>query len=87
VPVYTTRDIYIKALRLLNQSGYKKPVRNLAVSVYDLIPSANEQMGLFSSPTHAVAEAMDQITGYPPDHPLACKAALSGWIPPWRWTA
>jgi hypothetical protein len=36
VPVYTTRDIYIKALRLLNRSGYTKHVRNLAVSVYDL---------------------------------------------------
>ncbi len=28
VPIYTTRDIYIKALRLLNMSGYKKRVRN-----------------------------------------------------------
>jgi hypothetical protein len=24
VPVYTTRDIYIKALRLLNSSGFPK---------------------------------------------------------------
>ena len=54
VPVYTTRDIYIKALRLLNMSGYTKRVRNLAVSVYDLIPSTSEQMELFASPTHAV---------------------------------
>jgi DNA polymerase-4 len=61
VPIYTTRDIYIKALRLLNSSGYKKRVRNLAVSVYDLIPSTNEQLEMFSSPTHAVAEAMDRI--------------------------
>jgi hypothetical protein len=61
VPVYTTRDIYIKALRLLNMSGYKKRVRNLAVSVYDLIPSTNEQLELFASPSHAVAEAMDKI--------------------------
>jgi DNA polymerase IV len=37
-PVYTTREIYLKALRLLNQSGYTKRVRNLAVSVYDLVP-------------------------------------------------
>src|SRR2546423_1476857 len=48
VPVYTTRDIYIKALRLLNMSGYKKPVRNVAVSVYGLIPSTSEQLELFS---------------------------------------
>jgi DNA polymerase IV len=61
VPIYTTRDIYIKALRLLNMSGYKKRVRNLAVSVYDLIPSTDEQLELFSSPTHAVSEAMDKI--------------------------
>jgi DNA polymerase IV len=61
VPVYTTRDIYIKALRLLNSSGYKKRVRNLAVSVYDLIPRTSEQLELFPSPIHAVAEAMDKI--------------------------
>ena len=61
LPVYTTRDVYIKALRLLNSSGYKKTVRNLAVSVYDLIPSTSEQLELFASPTHKVAEAMDKI--------------------------
>jgi hypothetical protein len=37
------------------------PVRNLAVSVYNLVPSTSEQLGLFASPTHAVAEAMDNI--------------------------
>jgi DNA polymerase IV len=36
-------------------------VRNLAVSVYDLIPSTNEQLELFSSPMHKVSEAMDKI--------------------------
>ena len=61
VPIYTTRDIYIKALRLLNMSGYKNRVRNLAVSVYDLIPSTSEQLELFASPTHAVSEASDKI--------------------------
>jgi DNA polymerase IV len=61
VPVYTTRDIYIKALRLLNGSGYTKRVRNLAVSVYDLIPSTEEQLELFGSPQHKVSEAMDEI--------------------------
>jgi DNA polymerase-4 len=61
VPIYTTRDIYIKAMRLLNMSGYKKPVRNLAVSVYALIPGAAEQLDMFFSPTHAVSEAMDKI--------------------------
>jgi nucleotidyltransferase/DNA polymerase involved in DNA repair len=61
VPVYTTRDIYIKALRLLNSSGYPKRVRNLAVSVYDLIPTASEQLELFASRSHAVSDAMDKI--------------------------
>jgi DNA polymerase-4 len=61
VPVYTTQEIYVKALRLLNQSGYTKRVRNLAVSVYDLLPARSEQLEMFSSKSHAVAEAMDKI--------------------------
>jgi DNA polymerase IV len=61
VPVYTTRDIYIKAMRLLNLSGYPKRVRNLAVSVYDLILGNEEQLSLFASPHRAVSEAMDKI--------------------------
>jgi DNA polymerase IV len=61
LPVYTRRDMYIKALLLLNSSGYKKTVRNLAVSVYGLIPNTSEQLELFASPTHKVAEAMDKI--------------------------
>jgi hypothetical protein len=36
-------------------------VRNLAVSVYDLIPGNDEQLTLFASPQHAVSEAMDKI--------------------------
>jgi hypothetical protein len=59
--VYTTREIYLKALWLLNQSGYPKPVRNLAVSVYDLVPHHSEQLEMFSAKSHAVAEAMDKI--------------------------
>jgi DNA polymerase IV len=61
VPLYTTQEIYLKALRLLNQSGYTKRVRNLAVSVYDLIPQHSEQLELFATKSHAVAEAMDKI--------------------------
>ena len=44
-------------------SGYTKRVRNLAVSVYNLIPSTSEQLELFASPTHAVSEASDKING------------------------
>jgi DNA polymerase-4 len=42
-------------------SGYKKPVRNLAVSVYNLIPGNDEQLEIFSSPIYDVSEAMDEI--------------------------
>jgi hypothetical protein len=59
-PLYTTREIYLKALRLLNQSGYTKRVRNLAVSVYDLVPHHSEQLDMFGSRSHAVAQAMDE---------------------------
>src|SRR5215210_3973867 len=55
------QKIYKKALRLLNLSGYPRKVRNLAVSVYDLIPTTDEQLELFASPKHAVSEAMDKI--------------------------
>jgi hypothetical protein len=48
-------------MRLLNLYGYTKRVRNLAVSVYDLIPSRSEQLEMFGSRSHAVAEAMDKI--------------------------
>jgi DNA polymerase-4 len=61
IPLYTTREIYLKALRLLNQSGYSKQVRNLAISVYDLVPHQSEQLEMFSSKSHAVAGAMDKI--------------------------
>jgi DNA polymerase IV len=60
-PLYTTREIYLKALRLLDQSGYPKLVRNLAISVYVLVPHHSEQLEMFSSKSHAVAEAMDRI--------------------------
>ncbi len=53
--------VEVCALRLLNMSGYKKRVRNVTVSVYDLIPSTSEQLEMFSSPTHAVSEAMDKV--------------------------
>jgi hypothetical protein len=49
------------AARPLNGSGYPKKVRNLAVSVYEIVPSKQEQLELFSSRTHAVSDAMDRI--------------------------
>jgi hypothetical protein len=41
------------SLRLLNLWGYTKQVRNLAGSVYDLIPTTHEQLKMFASPTSA----------------------------------
>jgi hypothetical protein len=35
--------------------------RPTGVSVYDLIPSTDEQLEMFVPPTHAVSEAMDKI--------------------------
>ncbi len=61
IPVYTTQEIYFRARELLNLSGYKKKVRELAVRVYDLTPNSDEQMQIFSSPTHRVSEAMDAV--------------------------
>lgn len=61
IPLYTTRDIYLKAISLLNLSGYNKKVRNLAISVYSLISNQNEQLEIFSSRYYPVARAMDQI--------------------------
>ena len=49
------------AARPLNGSGCPKKVRNLAVSVYEIVPSKQEQLELFSSRTHAVCDAMDRI--------------------------
>jgi hypothetical protein len=42
-------------------SGYKKPVRNLAVNVCNLIPGNDEQLEIFSSPICDVSEAMDEV--------------------------
>lgn len=61
IPVYTTQEIYFRARELLNLSGYKKKVRELAVRVYDLVPNSDEQMQIFSSPTHRVSEAIDAV--------------------------
>ena len=61
VPVYTTDEIYIKALRLLNLSGCKKRVSNLVVSVYNLVLCHSEQLKTFAQRSDAVVEAMDKI--------------------------
>jgi hypothetical protein len=63
--VYTTDEIYIKALRLLNLSGCKKRVSNLVVSVYNLVPcheamdKINDKYGEFVI-TPALMMGMDE---------------------------
>ena|ERR671917_39228 len=42
-------------------SNSAKRVRNLAVSVYDLVPHQSEQLEMFASRSHAVSAAMDTI--------------------------
>jgi DNA polymerase IV len=61
VPLYTTHDIFIKAMRLLNKTEYKKKVANLAVTVYELIDTKSEQLEIFNMPTHDVSDAADDM--------------------------
>ena len=46
-PVSSSQDIYRVAYRLLSHSPYHLPVRNLAVSCFDLSPRDTLQLGLF----------------------------------------
>lgn len=59
--MYTTHDIFVHALRLLNKTKYEKKVRNLAVSVYDLVDTKSEQMEMFKVPTHDVSDTADEM--------------------------
>jgi DNA polymerase IV len=45
--MFDTRDIYKKAFKILCESPYKKPVRELAVSCFNLIKSKFSQLELF----------------------------------------
>jgi hypothetical protein len=47
----------------MNQSGYKKQVGNLAVSVYDLVPHQSEQLEMFGSRSHAVMDKINDKYG------------------------
>lgn len=48
-------------MRLLNKTNYEKKVRNLAVSVYDLMDAKSEQMEIFQNPTHEISDAADDM--------------------------
>ena len=46
-PIFASQDIYRAAMRLLRHSPYKLPVRNLAVSCFDLSSRSTLQLDLF----------------------------------------
>lgn len=59
-----SRDIYKIAFRLLTQSPYKKPVRELAVSVFNLAKSAFSQLELFEDieKKERLTKALDEVS-------------------------
>jgi DNA polymerase IV len=62
--LYTTKDLYTKALWVLNQQPEKKILRELAVSCFHLSSTSNEQMDLFSDRTtkmQNIQKAADSI--------------------------
>jgi DNA polymerase-4 len=61
VPVYSTQEIFVKAQRLLNETGYQKTVGHLAVAVYDLVDGSSEQLGLFTDRAREAADAADEM--------------------------
>lgn len=44
--IFDSRDIYKYAFKLMNKSPYRKPVRDLAVSVFNLAKMANTQLSI-----------------------------------------
>jgi DNA polymerase-4 len=62
--LYTTLELYRKVLLLFNQQPVRKPVANLAVSCFHLIPKGSIQENLFDQETEKnrrVSDALDQI--------------------------
>ncbi len=47
--LFSTTEIYKELFRLFAQCPYRKPVRNLAVSVFNLVDARNIQLGLFEN--------------------------------------
>jgi len=63
-PLYTTTDLYIKAILIFNNQPERKKVSQLAVSCFYLVPTEPEQLDLFydlSSKKKKVSEATDKI--------------------------
>jgi len=62
-PVCDSRDIYKGMFKLLNKTPYKKPVREMAVSVYELLKKNDLQLNFFEDLTRKekVTKAQDNI--------------------------
>lgn len=61
--LFDTADIYKEAFRILKKSPYKKPVRNLAVSCFNLVKNETTQLDLFDDigKKKEVAKAVDKV--------------------------
>ncbi|KKQ01594.1 MAG: Nucleotidyltransferase/DNA polymerase involved in DNA repair [Candidatus Roizmanbacteria bacterium GW2011_GWA2_36_23] len=63
-PLYTTQELFIKAMWIFNQQPQRKTVAKLAVSCYDLIPASSSQMSLFDieeNKKRKISDAIDSI--------------------------
>jgi DNA polymerase IV len=60
---FDERDIYRLAFRLLKHSPHRKAVKNLAVSVYDLVPYQSQQLSLLDDVDRQrrLVDAMDDL--------------------------
>src|SRR3989344_3949076 len=64
--LFDSRDIYKKAFKILCQSAYQKPVRELAVSCFKLVKLDSLQLGLFENVDKKkdLVKAVDKINEY-----------------------
>ncbi len=61
--LFDSRDIYKIAFKLLNKSPYRSPVRELAVSVFNLLDESSLQLELFENieRKEKIVEAIDRV--------------------------
>lgn len=78
-PIFSTSDIFGHSLKILNYTGYRNLITNMAVSVFGLSKSLYQQEGLFSDieKKKSVSKAEDEINGRFGDFTLT-RASLIG---------
>ncbi len=62
--VYATQDIFLHALKLLNEAQISHNVTNISITVYDLRPASPTQLGLFDDTrldSRSLAHAADMV--------------------------